>query len=376
MGFLRLFLASVVAIDHYRAFVLNPSGMAFNGYIPFGMNAGHAVLCFYVVSGFLISYALSRKYSGRDGILDFYRARFIRIYPLYWGLVALFVIVNFVGARTAILNLVVDGKVLDLFLGVVLIGSDWRVSFGNFPLQDFSPFLPMLKIAWTLGAELTFYLLAPIFIRSKTLAATVLLASLATRFTVVYFYGYHNVLSYTFFPSTVMFFLLGHFARLFYERYSSQLGHALLAAGLLAAGFKTWGALGAFDGPWFYAFLVCFLVFVPYLFDKTKDSKVLNYLGDVTYPLYLTHASVIYALYLKKDGGPGQSLNALIREHFSPAWSGIVAVACFLSICFVLSAAVALFFERPLKALAERLWPRRSKDVSGAPAGSPQENQA
>ena len=62
MGAIRLFLAFVVVIDHVRELVLRPLGLDTGDYIKIGMNAGHAVMFFYVISGFLISYVLQDKY--------------------------------------------------------------------------------------------------------------------------------------------------------------------------------------------------------------------------------------------------------------------------------------------------------------------------
>jgi len=56
----------------------------FMNYLMLGLDAGHAVYLFYIISGFLISYALEKKYNLiSGGTIEFYKARFIRIYPLY-----------------------------------------------------------------------------------------------------------------------------------------------------------------------------------------------------------------------------------------------------------------------------------------------------
>tara|TARA_R110002074_G_C12558458_1_gene667610 strand:+ start:3585 stop:4691 length:1107 start_codon:yes stop_codon:yes gene_type:complete len=347
MGLLRLFLAAAVAIDHFRHTILKPNEMVFSGYVPFGMNAGHAVMCFYVVSGFLISYALSRKYQGAGGTADFYWARFIRIYPLYWALIILYIIINLAGARDGFVTKIEDGRFLDILLGVALIGSDWKVTFGSFPVSDFGPFFPTMNIAWTLGVEVAFYLMAPFILRSNRRALAVLVGSVAIRAGITYAYGFHNTLSYNFMPSTIMFFMLGHFARLLYEKHTFQLGHTLAGFGVLALTLKTWGAATTFDSLWFYAFLACFLVVLPYIFDKTKNMKALNYLGDLTYPLYLIHMGVLVSLFTKD--GIGHPALDVLKSNLPPEIAGYVATAGFVSVAILASMAAHYLLEKPAK---------------------------
>lgn len=92
MGILRLFLALCVATSHYRIIVLGQYGSSerdapFIIYSFLGLDAGHAVFIFYIISGFLISYALQNKY--KNETYRFYRARIKRLYPLYLCLAAI-----------------------------------------------------------------------------------------------------------------------------------------------------------------------------------------------------------------------------------------------------------------------------------------------
>src|SRR5712664_25633 len=90
MGLVRLFLALVVAADHWWAIFLVRQGFAPDDGYKLGFNAGYAVMFFYVISGFLITYTLTRNYSpDLAGALSFYRQRFIRIFSLYWPVVLL-----------------------------------------------------------------------------------------------------------------------------------------------------------------------------------------------------------------------------------------------------------------------------------------------
>ena len=62
MGLVRFFLALVVAVDHWRVIVLHEKCILLDDVVKFGFNAGYAVMFFYVISGFLITYTLTRNY--------------------------------------------------------------------------------------------------------------------------------------------------------------------------------------------------------------------------------------------------------------------------------------------------------------------------
>src|SRR5258708_17904710 len=54
-------------------------------------------------------------------------------------------------------------------------------------------------------------------------------------------------------------------------------------------------------GDWFrfndYAAVVLFALALPGIFEATKNNRVSNWLGDLTYPLYLTHYMTMSALF-------------------------------------------------------------------------------
>src|SRR5262245_14523103 len=87
MGGIRLFLALAVALAHFRESV--PADSRISGLYTLGVGGGLAVLFFYAISGFLISTVLAQKYpADRDGTWAFYKARFVRIFSLYWPVLA------------------------------------------------------------------------------------------------------------------------------------------------------------------------------------------------------------------------------------------------------------------------------------------------
>lgn len=83
MGIFRLLLAMVVALDHLT-FYAHP--------IPYLMPGVIAVEAFYIVSGFLITLVIIEKYERR--LFLFYSNRALRIYPIYWVCLLLYLLVN------------------------------------------------------------------------------------------------------------------------------------------------------------------------------------------------------------------------------------------------------------------------------------------
>ncbi len=129
VGIIRLFLALIVAADHFRDLVLAPLHIDVPWQAKLGMNAGFAVMYFYMISGFLISGALANKYPPTPGgTCDFYLSRAIRIFALYWP-IALIVATIYPLAQTDLIS----AGLLDRFTKFFLIGVDWRYEFTDFP---------------------------------------------------------------------------------------------------------------------------------------------------------------------------------------------------------------------------------------------------
>jgi len=89
MGLVRFYLALAVAAFHAGIILHKEAGLPWGRELILGMDGWHAVIFFYIVSGFLISYVLEHKYPlTPSSTAAFYRARFLRIYPLWWAVCA------------------------------------------------------------------------------------------------------------------------------------------------------------------------------------------------------------------------------------------------------------------------------------------------
>ena len=184
MGLLRFILAVTVVIAHSSSI------------LGFTLVGGQiAVQAFYIISGFYMTLILNEKYVGTNSSYKlFITNRFLRLYPIYWTVLALTVLyssldpLNLKGDEYAAFSYYVNyfndlslGSFLfllftNLFLflqdSVLFLGlntSDGSLFFTqNFresspPLFNFL-FLPQ---AWTIGVEISFYLIAPFIVRRK-----------------------------------------------------------------------------------------------------------------------------------------------------------------------------------------------------------------
>jgi hypothetical protein len=125
MGVVRLFLAFVVVTDHWRLQALDPRRIGLTSYAELRFNAGYAVMFFYVISGFLITYTLVCNYPPDAlGIRRFYWNRLVRIFSVYWPVVLL-AFVTVTGAWTGFVAAGFADKLISLFLLGMGIGA-WR----------------------------------------------------------------------------------------------------------------------------------------------------------------------------------------------------------------------------------------------------------
>jgi peptidoglycan/LPS O-acetylase OafA/YrhL len=294
MGLLRFFLALVVANVHFEAIVTKPDGTAgIPSLALLGMNSVYAVFFFYAISGFLITYTLTRNYERNlAGTLTFYRNRFIRIFSLYWPMAAL-ALAFFPGAWADFLA----GTPLDRFTNLFLIGADWNLAFARYPTDNWNGLIGGLHPAWTLGAELMFYALAPLLVRSWRMVAVLLVASLMVRAGAVHLTGprLNETWAYYFAPSTFVFFMAGQGVCLAANRWAwlrrPALGYAALAAALAVLLLRQDKGLTDVTRLWVSA--PFFALALPGFFAATKRNRVLNYFGDLSYPIYLTHVLTV-----------------------------------------------------------------------------------
>jgi peptidoglycan/LPS O-acetylase OafA/YrhL len=257
-------------------------------------NGSLGVDFFFLISGFLITYLLltERSVSGTIGIKNFYLRRILRIWPLYFAIIAF----------TPLLILISDQKPPDYW---------WTMGFAtNFltitGVADLFPFAHY----WSLCVEEHFYLLWPVliaFVPIKRLPycfALIILGSVAYRCYAYYTYPmrwqvynyYHTFarvdvlaigswIGYLHFQKPLVI-NISRWVRLFV--YTAFLG--LLVAGTSHAQDSVWAAAGRkYIYTFFFLFGVLNYLFNPDSFLNFKKKNFIHYLGKISFGLYLIH---------------------------------------------------------------------------------------
>ena len=295
------------------------------------LNAHVAVLCFFIVSGFYMALVINTKYARDDApwISTFYRARFLRLAPAYIA-VMLFTVgwYTWTGIPNVFTNSPAEFSWLDrallILMNVFVVGQDLfqLVSLalsqgtGVEYVADFRDALPpsffgagwmVIIQAWSLSSEIFFYVLAPFVVRSPARVVALLVASLMVRWFLSSHLGlWSGIWGYCFFPAALCFFLLGSLA---YHAHIAIAGRVRsVAIGWAAlAGITVWflwavaayhavlphGPDWAMDLPRFWIAYAIFAIAVPFIFSATKDLGVDRVLGEMSYPLYLSHGLML-----------------------------------------------------------------------------------
>ncbi len=288
IGFMRLLLAVSVVVAHSNSLF---------GIFPL-VGGKIAVQAFYVISGFYMALILPSRYDSPSG---FYLSRFFRLYPLYLTCVACAFLIGLSWhPLPASDRLQIDARLFLLFTNITSLLQDAALFMGLSPsghlvfMKDFSQSDPplyhylLVPQAWSLGLEITFYLLAPFLLRLRTASLALLcLASLGIRWLLIRNGLDKDPWNYRFFPAELFFFLAGSIACRFRLYYA-----------VLPRSFSIVAAMGIFSLTIFkhalpamsdYTYLAVFILLLPCLFTLAKDSKLDREIGDLSYGIYLSH---------------------------------------------------------------------------------------
>jgi peptidoglycan/LPS O-acetylase OafA/YrhL len=365
MGILRLLLAFVVVISHTPDLASS-----------FIIGGDRAVSVFFIVSGFYMALILSEKYTHANGtnLGLFYSNRALRILPLLW-IVLIFeigvtLLMNHLGLLSAshwfrVVEFLVDKEQYALLITYAVtqvsgfgVDTPYLLSLSpdglphcyNGPVKagEFRGWqaYPMGH-AWSISCELIFYLLAPALnhLRTRTLGVCVV-ASVAVNFLGPWMLGQPlaNVASGFLVPFQMGFFVLGMLSYRLYKTPLIQSGSCPLAVR-----FSIMGGLGLclflfepLSRLSYHGSLICLYgsvtVALPFLFGISRKSKWDTWLGNFSYPIYLTHVTVLRLL----DCPP-------IQKFFEPHFYGTLCHAlAALMLAFLLSWLLIRFFDEPI----------------------------
>ena len=339
MGTFRLVLAMAVMLAHIRgtigASIVNRESLHILIW------SGQAVFAFFVISGFYMSLIINEKYAKLpNGTRRFYLNRALRLYPIHWVVVALFIAGALVSGTPYFLTgdqmLPLGRWLFAVLSNVFFFGAEILPSMGG----DNGRF--MVGMIWSLSIECYFYAMAPFIVRrSLTTLALFALAALGFRLS-LYFAGLPVFpWRYFFFPANLVFFLMGSISYHAYvwvrgKAYARALG---IAAALLLAVCTVTPALWTaadLDMPIAWLFYVCVWIAAPLLFNLSRNSRLDNVLGHLSYPIYLSHPLVIAGV---------RRIDTLGIDK------GLVATVATLA----LSAALYAFIDRPIEPFRRRI---------------------
>jgi peptidoglycan/LPS O-acetylase OafA/YrhL len=353
MGFVRLLLAVSVVIFHSHSdggFILLPGALA--------------VEMFFIISGFYMSLVLTEKYDPRTwgGIVTFYQSRFLRLWPTFavatvvvWVWSA--VVTAYVG-RPPTDAAVIHQRLYNQFASaaimlsnLTMIGQDVPSLFHVSPSGAVVAFrvestLPegwlavnqTLNIApaWTVGVEIWFYLLMPFLVRAPT---SVLVALMVASGTLRYAMFANELDTTRFFPTQMCLFLVGALAHRLgvwaplHCRTTAITNLLVVACGCIAFGstielsqhFK-WVLYGAFAATMYG------------LFQWSGASSFDRLIGEMSYPVYITHLIVAFIV-------------SVVAKRLGVS-SGAVLL---LMLVLPLSLALVLFVEMPIARFRARI---------------------
>jgi peptidoglycan/LPS O-acetylase OafA/YrhL len=279
------------------------------------IGGGLAVQAFFIISGFYMALVLSGKYA--DTSL-FYTNRLLRIFPSYLVMMGLAAVIffGFGASATATLGMFqiaytnpVTAVVL-AFENLLLIGQELLFWFKltpdgaflfeptNAPPTEQTPFAwqPLLvPQAWSLSMELMFYAIAPFLARlSWRWLVAIFALSVCLRFAGQLLPVDYGLWQGRFFPTALFLFVLGmlaHRALPFAARLHKSAGWlACIGALAVVIGLPHVGIDPAAQ-RWIVYFTIA--AAAPFAFNATKNLSVDRWIGDLSYPIYLTHLAVI-----------------------------------------------------------------------------------
>jgi peptidoglycan/LPS O-acetylase OafA/YrhL len=310
-GTWRLGLAVLVALSHLWA------GMI-------GGPAAYSVWGFFVLSGYLMTYVLTRKYGFDAGGLRAYAFnRFIRIMPSYYVAVVVGVI-----TIVALKNCVDLTRLNPQF--TMPHGWDWFNPLTLLPIFRAGA-LPV-PVSGALATEVGMYILMPFMARSRSAAWMALIMSVIANISIGFDVSTFPA-RYTYSATTMVAFAAGSLT-CHYIDYLRRI--AVPSIALIAWGLHSVIWLKYDPWPWTYGLYssVILSVWVVVSLDSRETSQLDKTLGDWSYPMYLFHTTV--GAWLLPYFGYGRSFKFFL-----------LSFVLTIGVCWIL----VKFFDRPLSKL-------------------------
>jgi peptidoglycan/LPS O-acetylase OafA/YrhL len=369
MGIIRILLAIAVVLTH-------SSGIFGNTLVE-----GHlAVQLFYIISGFYMSLILNEKYIDQNGGYGlFISNRLMRLFPIYWAVVLLLVGMSLVvyfgshgkqfgffdiyhqyyGSMSAsTIFFIIFTNIFLIFQDIVMFLGVNTTTGGLFFTSNFHNTSPelykflLVPQAWTIGVEITFYLIAPFLVRRNPRTIVLLIAASLGLRAILYANGLNrDPWTYRFFPTELTFFLLGNLSYAIYNKIRNQpipknFSYALWIGMLAVIVTYNYYSFPYRDVMLFTAFFLS----IPFIFKLSKRWKIDRYIGELSYPIYISHMLLLL----------------LINKYHVPVLSSIGLTVTLASIAF--SMFLNEIITKPIEKLRQQ---RVNRVVTEEPVLSP-----
>lgn len=295
---IRAIAAFIVISFHIDQF-LRLFGLASFGYHNTGM-AGFGVTLFFVLSGYLITFLLltEKQQFGKVDLLKFYKRRILRIWPIYYLLLVITTVLIFSGAL-----LVTDHKVTgNLFLYLFLLA--------NFTSGNIITLTPL----WSVGVEEQFYLFWPLLLNaSKNVLRSLLIIifiylAIKIGFRIFENGNGYSIVYITAFDGMAIGGIMANFVfenrsilKIFYHPVLQIFSWLFLAVSIF---YKPVHLFSLFDSELhaiFYSIIIVNVSTNPRTLINL-ENRILNFLGRISYGLYVYHMLIIWILSLILKG--------------------------------------------------------------------------
>ena len=320
MGVLRTVLALMVMINHLA-----------------GVFLGHyALFGFYIISGYLMTLIMHESYGyTSDGRTRFAVNRFLRLYPQYWTAVLFSILViSFLGWRAARYEYhLFMPTSWEWFQNISMIFVDWH----PFTLSQ-----RLVPSAWTLTIELCFYFLICLGISKTFNRVLVWLGLSVVYFAVTYLLDLSWQYRYSYAASASLPFAIG---ALIYFLPKIKLPTKGLFLILMVN--SVIGALMFREVKWYFwdvgfylNILICgLLVYSIKSGGQLFFTKIDQWIGDFSYPVYLLHWQV------------GALMSYLVFGHTNRGFNLTSFIVFLVSLVFIygLSSLFIKYIDQPIQ---------------------------
>lgn len=318
---MRFFAALAVIITHTEL-IKNSFGLTNKWKSPLFFNLGGlGVYFFFVLSGFLITFLLlnEKEKFGTISIKQFYIRRILRIWPLYYFILILgfFILPQF---DTFKINYLENSFDIFFYQNLIL----YLIILPNLAFS-FYPAVPNIGQAWSIGVEEQFYIIWPILIsKSKSILKTLVLitSTLIVIKVLILLLGYHysnmewyQLLKRYIAMSKFECMSIGGIGAYFLFKNHSILKiithHITFMFSMLIVVLLIYFTPEKIQDGIHLAYSFLFLQNILFVVKKNQqlglDNKVFDYLGKISYGIYMYHLMIIplcihtYLAYFKTE---------------------------------------------------------------------------